>query len=82
MIKAIVVDMDGVIRHIDIETAEDLAQSIGFTSSKLMDALLDNEYGRQLLCGKIARSDWWKGVISLNNQLSQSAGFRMDRGIR
>jgi putative hydrolase of the HAD superfamily len=71
MIKAIIVDVDGVIRHIDIEIAEELAQSIGFSFSNLMNTLWDNDYGRQLLCGKITRSDWWKGIISLNSQLSQ-----------
>ncbi|MHA2026932.1 MAG: hypothetical protein ACW98U_13615 [Candidatus Thorarchaeota archaeon] len=36
MIRAVVLDMDGVIRHLDKETAEKAAGSIGFTYQELM----------------------------------------------
>ena len=69
MIRAVVLDMDGVIRHLDLKTAEKASQSIGFSYTELMDVLWYNEPARELLCGRSTREDWWKQVQPLDPRL-------------
>lgn len=70
MIRAIVLDMDGVIRHIDLETAEKATRSINLTFDELMTVLWDNESGRMLLRGEISRNVWWSISQSEDNRLA------------
>jgi putative hydrolase of the HAD superfamily len=61
--------MDGVIRHLDKETAEKAAGSIGFTYQELMDVLWYNNPAIELLCGRSSREDWWNAVQPLDPRL-------------
>ncbi|MFW9800524.1 MAG: HAD-IA family hydrolase [Candidatus Thorarchaeota archaeon] len=69
MIRAIVLDMDGVIRHIDLEKAEKASQSINLTFDELMSILWDNDAGRMLLRGEISRDAWWRILQSRDDRL-------------
>ncbi|MFW9869739.1 MAG: HAD family hydrolase [Candidatus Thorarchaeota archaeon] len=70
MVHAIILDMDGVIRHLDMNVAENASQSIGFNFEELMDVLWDNQPGYQLLCGRSFRNIWWKQVQQLDARLN------------
>jgi putative hydrolase of the HAD superfamily len=65
----LILDLDGVIRHIDIETAEKAAQSIGFSYDELMETLWYNEYSHELLCGRYDRETWWDHVSLFDERL-------------
>ncbi|MHA1905192.1 MAG: HAD family hydrolase [Candidatus Thorarchaeota archaeon] len=69
MARALVLDMDGVIRHVDLEASEDASQAIGFSYNELMEILWYSEIGNQLLIGKVSRDKWWKGVVKLDKRL-------------
>jgi HAD superfamily hydrolase (TIGR01509 family) len=69
MVQALVLDMDGVIRHLDIEVAERTSQSIGFHYDELNEVLWNNEPAHELLCGRISRDEWWEYVQSLDSRL-------------
>ena len=80
MLKALVLDMDGVIRHLDIEMAEKASKSIGFHYEELNQVLWDNEPAHELLCGRMNRDDWWAYVQSLDSRLgSISSNFIFDK---
>lgn len=69
MVKAVVLDMDGVIRHLDVEYAERVAQTIGFSLDELMDLLWDNDAAQELLCGRSTPDVWWEQVQKLDVRL-------------
>jgi putative hydrolase of the HAD superfamily len=69
MVKALILDMDGVVRHLDMEVAERASQSIGFGYEELMDLCWDNEFGQELLCGRATREEWWDHVQRLDSRL-------------
>ncbi|MCK4566751.1 MAG: HAD-IA family hydrolase [Candidatus Thorarchaeota archaeon] len=71
MFKALVLDLDGVIRHLDLETAERAAQSIGFTYNELMNTLWYNDYSYELLCGRSTREEWWEHVHKFDRRLEE-----------
>lgn len=68
MVSAVVLDLDGVIRHLDVEEAERASQSIGFDFENLMDLLWDNEAAHELLCGRSSQELWWKQVQQLDSK--------------
>ncbi|MGY5863169.1 MAG: hypothetical protein RTV41_01050 [Candidatus Thorarchaeota archaeon] len=51
MVEAVFLDMDGVIRHLDIEVAERASQSIGFSFEELMDMLCEENSCTNLILG-------------------------------
>ena len=67
--KVLILDLDGVIRHLDMDTAERAAQSIGFTYNELMQTLWYNEYSQELLCGRSTRKEWWDHVHKFDPRL-------------
>lgn len=67
--KVLILDLDGVIRHLDVETAERAAQSIGFTYTELMNTLWYNEHSYEILCGRSSREVWWDHVTKLDPRL-------------
>ena len=69
MFKALVLDLDGVIRHLDLEIAERAAQSIGFSYNELMNTLWYNDYSYELLCGRSTREEWWEHVHKFDRRL-------------
>jgi len=69
MVKAVVLDMDGVIRHLDLDVAEKASQSRGFNFDELMDILWENDYAHELLCGRSNREEWWANVQTLDTRL-------------
>lgn len=69
MIKAIIFDYDGVIRHMNIERARETSKKIGFDFEELMKMVWGNEASQELIRGKIDRDTWWKRVVSLNRAL-------------
>ena len=71
MFKALVLDLDGVIRHLDIEIAERAAQSIGFSHNELMNTLWSNDYSYELLCGRSTRDEWWEHVHKFDRRLEE-----------
>ncbi|MDF1540692.1 MAG: HAD-IA family hydrolase [Candidatus Thorarchaeota archaeon] len=76
MFKALLVDMDGVIRHVDVKTAEEESQSIGFTFAELSSHLWKNPLIRKLITGQITRDQWWK---ILQKQDTRFEKFDQDR---
>ncbi|MFX1482626.1 MAG: HAD-IA family hydrolase [Promethearchaeota archaeon] len=70
MEKAVILDMDGVIRHLDREVAENASRLKGFDFEELMDVIWDNEPGYELLCGRSTRDIWWEQVQSLDSRLN------------
>lgn len=69
--KILILDLDGVIRHIDLETAERAAQSIGFTYTELMKTIWYNEYSYEILCGRSSREEWWGYVQKFDPRLEE-----------
>ncbi|MFW9933669.1 MAG: HAD-IA family hydrolase [Candidatus Thorarchaeota archaeon] len=57
--KAILLDMDGVIRHLDLQNAEKYAKKIGVTFTELSAIIWDRRFIKDLICGKINREEWW-----------------------
>jgi putative hydrolase of the HAD superfamily len=80
MVQALVLDMDGVIRHLDIEVAERASQSIGFHFDELNELLWNNDPAHELLCGRASQDEWWAHVQSLDSRLgSISSNFIFDK---
>ncbi|MFW9834855.1 MAG: HAD-IA family hydrolase [Candidatus Thorarchaeota archaeon] len=80
MLKALVLDMDGVIRHLDVDAAERASQSIGFHFDELNEVIWNNEPAHELLCGRTSRDEWWAHVQSLDSRLvSISSNFIFDQ---
>ena len=69
MIKAIIFDYDGVIRHVNIEQARIASKKVGFEFEELMKLIWGNEASRELIRGLIDADTWWKRVVSLNDAL-------------
>ncbi|MFX0108241.1 MAG: HAD family hydrolase [Candidatus Hodarchaeota archaeon] len=69
MDKGLVLDMDGVIRHIDLDIAENVAKSLGFTYEEIMSTLWDNKYGVDLIRGTMTRREWWNAVSGSDGRL-------------
>ncbi len=67
--KALILDMDGVLKLVDIENAERNAQRIDFSFRELSDLLWNNEYLSDFLTGKINRQEWWMKVTTLDERL-------------
>ncbi len=62
MQKAILLDMDGVIRHIDLMHAEKIANEIGFSFDELTSIMWDDRFLPDLIRGKISRQEWWQNI--------------------
>ena len=69
MATALVLDMDGVVRHVDIEASEAASKAIGFSYRELMEILWYSDIGSQLLRGTVSRDEWWNGVVELDKRL-------------
>jgi len=68
-VRVIIFDLDGVIRHLDLDTAERAAQSIGFSYDELIQTVWYNEYSFELLCGRSTREEWWSHVSKFDLRL-------------
>jgi putative hydrolase of the HAD superfamily len=68
--KVLMLDMDGVIRHIIPEHVERVSKELGYTYSELSEVLWDNEYLGGLITGTISRDDWWCRIQKDNSKLS------------
>ena len=69
MIKAIIFDVDGIIRHVNIDRARIASKKIGFEFEELMNLIWGNEASRELIRGIIDADTWWRRVVSLNDTL-------------
>jgi putative hydrolase of the HAD superfamily len=71
MIRALVVDLDGVLRLLNKEAAKRACRKIGFELDELGDVLWHDEIGRALLRGKTTRDEWWKRVQTKEPRLNR-----------
>lgn len=69
MTKTLILDLDGVIRHLDLEVAEKASQSICFSYDELMKTLWYNEHSYEILCGRSTREIWWEHVQKFDPRL-------------
>ena len=68
VIKAIIFDYDGIIRHMNIGRARKASKKMGFDFDELMKMVWSNEASQELIRGMIDRDTWWRRV-SLNKAL-------------
>ncbi|MHA2092961.1 MAG: HAD-IA family hydrolase [Candidatus Kariarchaeaceae archaeon] len=69
MLTTIILDYDGIIRHLDREIADLTCQTKGFSFEELMSKVWSNDISSDLIRGKVTRQKWWDTVQSLNNDL-------------
>jgi putative hydrolase of the HAD superfamily len=81
MIRALVVDLDGVLRLLDMNRAQAACRKLGFGLDELNDVLWHDESGRALLRGKTTRDDWWKRVQAKDARLKQVSHERVQQSV-
>lgn len=69
MIKALLLDYDGVIREIDVERTSEVIQTIGMEMDEFFEIVFGNEDIKDLIRGKLSSSEWWRIVQEHNPRL-------------
>ena len=59
MIKALVLDFDGVIRDMDMERTEQMMRRIGLSPDEFFSRVFTEEHINDLITGKISIEEWW-----------------------
>ncbi|RDE15975.1 MAG: hypothetical protein C4K47_02200 [Candidatus Thorarchaeota archaeon] len=81
MIRALVVDFDGVLRLLDKQAAEAACNKMGFKLDELNDTLWHDEIGKALLRGTTTRDDWWKRVQAKDSRLKHESHKRVMQSV-
>ncbi len=81
MIRALVVDLDGVLRLLDKRAAQEACRNMGFELDDFNDTLWHDEFGRALLRGKTTRNEWWKKVQAKEPRLKRVSHKRVMQSV-
>ncbi len=73
MIKALLLDYDGVIREIDVERTSEVIRTIGMEMDEFFEIVFGNEDIKDLIRGKLSSSDWW-GIVQEQNPRLKGVG--------